>query len=246
MKSGRPRSAAARRVCAGNTHRRGDVLRSKTSASSPTIRVLISAEVRLYSEGIALLLDREADIEVAATTTTREQTVAGVAALRPVLVLIDSAMPGAVASIREMRRQEADVKIVVLGLPDADPAIIECAEAGVSGFLTRDASRAELVATVRGAARGEALCSPRVVARLLHRVATLAAERPRSYSGTLTVREAEIVELIDEGLSNKEIAGRLHIEVPTVKSHVHSILEKLGARRRGEAAALMRAAHRTI
>jgi two-component system, NarL family, nitrate/nitrite response regulator NarL len=208
----------------------------------PRTRILISAAVRLYSEGIELLLEREADIEVVATTTTREESLAGVAALRPTLVLIDSAMPDGVASVREIRRQSGEVKIVVLGLPDADPAIIECAEAGVSGFVTRDGSRAELVATIRLAARGEAMCSPRVAARLLQRVSALAAERPRRHSGTLTAREAQIVELIDEGLSNKEIAGRLQIEVPTVKSHVHSILEKLGVRRRGEAAARVRAA----
>jgi two-component system, NarL family, nitrate/nitrite response regulator NarL len=212
----------------------------------PTIRILIGAEVRLYSEGIALLLGREADIEVVATTTRRDETLAGVAALRPALVLIDSAMRDSVSTVREIRRHPSDVKIVVLGLRDADPGIIECAEAGVSGFVTRDASRAELVATVRSAARGEALCSPRVAARLLQRVAALAAERRGRHSGVLTAREAEIVALIDEGLSNKEIAGRLHIEVPTVKSHVHSIIEKLGVRRRGEAAARVRTVHRTI
>jgi DNA-binding NarL/FixJ family response regulator len=212
----------------------------------PTTRILISAEVRLYSEGISLLLEREADMDVVATATTRDETLASFVAMRPAVVVIDSAMPGGVASVREIRRHASDVKIVVLGFADADPGIIECAEAGVSGFVTRNASRAELVATIRSTTRGEALCSPRVVARLLQRVAALAAERPGRQIDILTAREAEIVALIDEGLSNKEIAGRLHIEVPTVKSHVHSILEKLGVRRRGEAAARVRAPHRTI
>jgi len=208
----------------------------------PTTRVLICADVRLYGEGIRLLLEREPGIEVVGLASSREGTRTRVAELRPTLVLVDSAMPGSVESVRELCRQAGEVKIVVLGLPDADPAIIDCAEAGVSGFVPRDGSRAELVATIRSAARGEALCSPRVAARLLQRISALAAERPRGLSRTLTAREAQIVQLIDEGLSNKEIARRLQIEVPTVKSHVHSILEKLGARRRGEAAALVRAA----
>lgn len=209
-------------------------------------RILISAEVLLYSEGLALLLGREADMAVVATATTRKEMLACVAALRPDVVLVDSAMSVGVASVTEIRRRASDVRIVVLGLSDADPAIIEWAEAGVSGFVTRDGSRAELVATIHSATLGEALCSPRVAARLLHRVAALAAERAERQPGVLTAREAQIVGLIDEGLSNKEIAGRLQIGVPTVKSHVHSILEKLGVRRRGEAAARMRAAHRTI
>jgi DNA-binding NarL/FixJ family response regulator len=90
--------------------------------------------------------------------------------------------------------------------------------------------------------RGEFLCSPGTAATLLRRVAALAAERHTADNGArLTPREQQVVRLIDEGLSNKEIARRLSIEVRTVKNHVHSILEKLQVRRRGEAAARMRA-----
>ena len=170
-----------------------------------------------------------------------DTTVAHVMDLRPDVVLLDSALPNSLESVRAIRRQAGEVKVVALGLPEFDGAIIQCAEAGVAGYVTREGSRAELVATIRSVARGEALCSPRVAASLLQHVAALAAERPREPPHGLTARELQIVELIDEGLSNKQIAGRLYIEVPTVKSHVHSILEKLGVRRRGEAVARLRA-----
>ena len=109
--------------------------------------------------------------------------------------------------------------------------------------MTSDASVAELVAAIESVARGESLCTPSVAAALMRRLASLA----RSWADAdpiepLTRREREILELIDEGLSNKQIAQRLRIELPTVKNHVHHILGKLGVHRRAEAAALARAA----
>ena len=131
--------------------------------------------------------------------------------------------------------------MVALGVADADDHVLGCAEAGVAGYVPRDASLDDLVAVIESAFRGEAICSPRIAGSLLRRIATLAAGQ----NGTmplahLTGREREIVRLIDRGLSNKEIARDLGIEVATVKNHVHNILEKLQVRRRGEAAARMR------
>jgi two-component system nitrate/nitrite response regulator NarL len=206
------------------------------------IRVLIAADVRLYGEGIRLLLERESGIEVAGTAGSAADALRQVAELCPDLALVDSAMPNSIDLIRAIRRAASAVKIVALGVPELDRDIISCVEAGISGYVTRDGSRSDLVAAVRSVARGEALCSPRVAASLLEHVAALARDRPSAPRDGLTRRELQVVRLIDEGLSNKEIAGRLCIEVPTVKSHVHSILGKLGVHRRGEAAARIRAA----
>jgi len=119
--------------------------------------------------------------------------------------------------------------------------VIACAEAGVSGYVTREASLDELTGVVESVARGESPCSPRISALLLRRVAETAGRRTETDAARrLTRREAEIVGLIDEGLSNKQIAGRLSIELATVKNHVHSILEKLQVERRAEAAARVR------
>src|SRR5262249_34883111 len=112
---------------------------------------------------------------------------------------------------------------------------------GVTGYVTREASLDELVAVIQSVARGEMLCSPRIAGALVRRVASLAAASPVRPRVALTGRELEIVALIDGGLSNKTTPGRLLIAVATVKNHVHSILEKLQVRARGEAAAEVRA-----
>lgn len=128
-----------------------------------------------------------------------------------------------------------------MGIPDADEHLIAFAEAGVLGFLEGEATVDELVASVECVARGEASCPPRVAATLLRRITFLTAAPARAADSTaLTARERQIVQLIAEGLSNKEIAQRLYIEVATVKNHVHNILEKLQVSSRGEAAARLR------
>src|SRR2546421_13075479 len=121
--------------------------------------------------------------------------------------------------------------------------VLASAEAGAIAYVPREASLEDLVAVIECAVRGEAVCSPRVAGALLRRIAVLATDgRSDRVPARLTKREREIMGLIDEGLSNKEIAKRLRIEVATVKNHVHNILEKLQVHRRGEAAARVRAA----
>ena len=117
------------------------------------------------------------------------------------------------------------------------------AEAGAAGYLLRSDPLVELVAVIGSVARGETRCSPRVAAALLRRVATLSHERRHQAEPTrLTAREREVLQLVDDGLSNKQIARRLSIELRTVKNHVHHILEKFQVHRRAEAAARFRMA----
>jgi two-component system, NarL family, nitrate/nitrite response regulator NarL len=125
-------------------------------------------------------------------------------------------------------------------VPETEDDVIPCVEAGAAACLARETPFTELVATIEHVVSGESVASPRVTAMLLQRLATLSTERANGHEEQLTLREREIVALIDEGLSNKEIAERLYIELPTVKNHVHNILEKLHVRRRYEAAARMR------
>jgi DNA-binding NarL/FixJ family response regulator len=108
------------------------------------------------------------------------------------------------------------------------------------GYVPRDASADELVRTVRSVARGELPCSPRIAAMLFRELATMDAAVPAPALASLTYREREVVALVDRGLSNKEIAAELGIELPTVKNHVHRVLEKLDVRGRSAAAARMR------
>ncbi len=206
------------------------------------IRVLIVDDTRLYREGLARILESNGDITVAGTAAGQEQALTVIQDCCPDIVLLRMAVPESIGMLRAIVEQASHVRVIGLGVMDSDTDIIACAEAGVAGYLSREGSAEDLMATVRSVARGEVLCSPRIAATLLRRVAALASER-QSWTARahLTAREREIVRLIDEGLSNKEIAQRLYIEVRTVKNHVHNILEKLQVHHRGEAAAVMRA-----
>ena len=135
--------------------------------------------------------------------------------------------------------------LVALAIEDNDDDVVAWAEAGVSGLVTPNTALDGLTATLESVARGGARCSPRATAALFRRVAGLAGQYLRAAAGSepparLTPREREVIALIDRGLSNKQIASQMQIELATVKNHVHAILEKLHVERRGEAAAVAR------
>ncbi len=189
------------------------------------------------------MLDAEPNIHVAATASGADEAVRALRGQAPDVVLLDMAIPHNEWLVRALVAAVPGTRVVALAVPEIEREVLACAEAGVAGYVTRDASVEDVVAAVESAARGEVLCSPRMAATLFNRIATLALERsPASIESRLTARELEILDLIDQGLSNKEIARRLTIELSTVKNHVHNILDKLNVTRRGEAVARRRAA----
>ena len=213
------------------------------------IRVAIVADIRLYREGLARVLERQPNISVVATAATGDGSLAPLLQLGPDVILIDKAMPDSLAAMRRVAVAAPGAKVVSLSVREGegegedDRDVLASAEAGAIAYVPREASLEDLVAVIECAVRGEAVCSPRVAGALLRRIAALATDgRSDRVPARLTKREREIMGLIDEGLSNKEIAKRLRIEVATVKNHVHNILEKLQVHRRGEAAARVRAA----
>lgn len=212
------------------------------SARQPVtdVRALVASDIRLYREGLMERLGRVPSLQVVGSATDLASTVDAARELAPDIVLLDLAMPSGLTAVRELR-DAASAKVVVLGVREAESDVVECAEAGVAGYVTRDASLRELVEVVESVARGEMVCSPRIAALLLHRVAEAAGSRDSGdHARRLSQRELEVAALIDEGLSNKEIAGRLSIELATVKNHVHNILDKLEVHSRTDAAAQLR------
>lgn len=205
-------------------------------------RVVVSAEIGLYAEGLAVSLGQHG-LDVAASAPDAIRTLQALREHEPDVLLLDVGMPAALATLRVIAAEHPRVRVLALAVEESEEIVIACAEAGVAGYVPRDVSVAAVAAMVHDAARGEATCSPRIAARLLHRVAVLAAGRAAETASDtgLTPRETEILTLIDDGLSNKQIASRLCIEVATVKNHVHNILNKLQVSRRGEAAAMLRA-----
>lgn len=209
------------------------------------IRVAILADIRLYREGLAQVLGSHPNISVVATAASTNGSLTSISDAAPDVVLIDMVMPDSLAAIRRVLAAAPGAKVVSLGVGEDDHEVVASAESGAVGYVPREGSLGDLVIVIECAARGEAVCSPRVAGALLRRVATLASDRGHNQiEGHLTSRESEIMRLVDEGLSNKEIATRLCIEVATVKNHVHNILEKLQVHRRGEAAARVRGALR--
>ena len=205
-------------------------------------RIVIAAEVGVYAEGLGLGLATH-DLDVAGTATDAVETMRLVRECEPEVLLLDMAMPAGLSLLRVIAADYPDVRVLALAIEETEDLVIACAEAGVAGYVPRDARVVDVAAIARDAALGQAACSPRIAARLLHRVAVLAAGRPEEPADSgLTRRETEILGLIDDGMSNKQIAHKLCIEVATVKNHVHNILAKLQVSRRSEAAAVVRSA----
>ena len=150
-------------------------------------------------------------IHVIGATATVQQSIAEIAGLAPDVVLLDVAGEDRVAAITALVHAIPGVKVVACAVPETEHDVIPCAEAGAAACLSRETRLVDLVATIEHVASGESSASPRVAAMLLRHVATLAAtDTPEAH---LTAREEEVLGLIDDGLSNKQIAGRLSIEL---------------------------------
>jgi DNA-binding NarL/FixJ family response regulator len=194
------------------------------------------ARTRLYAEGVAALLLSRAEVaEVRGVGDARTcYTLAAAGAFDA--VLLDASLPDAPESISALRRVAPDLSIVALAVPESEEAMLRCVEAGAAAFATAGQGIDDLVDVLAALVRGEACCSPRMTAALLRQVTALASRRDRSEIESLTAREFEIGRLVGAGLSNKEIASELHIELATVKNHVHHVLGKLGVERRSRVA----------
>jgi two-component system nitrate/nitrite response regulator NarL len=207
------------------------------------LEVVVVSGVRMYAEGLSRALDADPAMTVSATLGDSAELAALLDERDPDVVLLDLAGLDDLEELRGLVRMAAPTPFVALAVRARDAEVLDWAEAGVMGLLTRDASLEDVPQLIRGVVRGAPPCSGAVSAALLRRVAAAARERPDEPPlPPLTAREREIAELLELGLSNKEIAARLYLGVSTVKNHVHNLLGKLEARSRAEAVARMRRA----
>ena len=202
--------------------------------------ILFISHVHFLREAMVAIL--QGDDGLQAVGAFSHETV-GLAAMEllPSIVVIDAAHPDGIGLIAEVRAHVPKVSVVVLAMRERDEDFLAWADIGISGYLGPDTSARDLISTVRRAGAGEVVCPPRLTALLLNRFADRSNDRAtRAGIHALTPREREIVELLADGLPNKLIARRLRVALPTVKNHVHSILDKWDVRSRGEAAARYR------
>ena len=214
-------------------------------AQEDVIRILIIHRSRLIREGFAFVLDHQESISVIGSVAGVGEVVGDLERLRPAVILLDLCLPdrGGLRDAQWIREVLPGAKILMTGLSELESDVLACFEAGAAGYLPQEASLEELLNSIQAVAAGEVLCSPKVTALLVSRIAEASRERElRRVQGlpNLTRRELEIIALVEEGLSNKEIAVRLEIEIPTVKTHIHNILEKLQLDGRREAAQYVR------
>ncbi|RRO17001.1 DNA-binding response regulator [Saccharopolyspora rhizosphaerae] len=206
------------------------------------IEIVVVAPTRFYREGLVLILRHIGDFEVVdAVSRPEDVALAPTEHPRGVVLFDVTGVPDGPGAVSCLAAHHPGWQIVVLGVPEDEADIIAYAEMGAAGYLTREQSIGELGHTIDSAATGELRCSPRVAAALSHRVAELSAElQPSGRFEVLSQREVEIVQLLEQGLSNQEISRRLCIALATAKNHVHNILAKLDLRDRADVAAWAR------
>ena len=202
--------------------------------------ILLISQTRILRDALVAALQGVHGNQ-ACSAFSHDTVEAALAAFAPGLVVVDASHPEGAALVATVRVHAPTASVVVLAAGERDEEFLAWADVGISGYLGLDASADDLLSAVRRVGAGEVACPPRLTALLLNRFAGRSHERAeRAGLFSLTAREQEIAELLADGLSNKLIARRLSVALPTVKNHVHSILEKWDCRSRGEAAARYR------
>ncbi|HEV8373866.1 MAG TPA: response regulator transcription factor [Actinomycetota bacterium] len=197
------------------------------------IRLLIADDHPVVRDGLRGMVAGQPDLEVVGEAATGTEALALVPRVRPDVALVDLRMPGldGVATIRALRERHPEVRVLVLTTFDTESDVVSAIEAGATGYLLKDAPRAELFRAIRAATRGEAVLAPAVATRLVGQLREPAAP-------ALTARELQVLELVATGATNRVVAARLHVSEATVKTHLVHAFGKLGVSDRTAAVAV--------
>jgi two-component system NarL family response regulator len=208
--------------------------------ASDDIRVMICDDHALFRRGLIMVLEAEDDIEVVAEAEDGEDALEKAVEFVPDVVLMDVRMPGVdgIEATRRIAEKVPTAKILMLTVSDEEEDLYEAIKAGATGYLLKEVSIEEVAPAARAVVAGQSLISPSMASKLLGEFSNLAKraeERTSVPTPRLTERELEVLRLVAQGKSNREIAGDLYISENTVKNHVRNILEKLHLHTRMEA-----------
>jgi two-component system NarL family response regulator len=196
------------------------------------IRILVIEDNRVLRDGITTMLDEQADMRVVATIGSGNNILLKASQTKPHVILMDVGLKNFKESsvVKSVRKNMPEAKVIGMGFVPTQSEIVEFVEAGASGFILKVATVKEFLGTVRSVAQGAKILPPSLTGSLFSHVIELALKKSKGKivnAVRMTKREREIIVLIADGLSNKEIAQKLSIATHTVKSHVHNIMEKL-------------------
>jgi len=212
-----------------------------TDGSRSVARTVLAGDFRASLEGLGLAINHKQGIEVVGVAYGYSAALGLIEKLEPEVVVVDFLMNGGLELLRNVTHQSS-LRSVVVGVMENEEEILACARAGATTFVTREASVEDVARCIHATANGanEVICSRRTVGRLFQTLSDWSREQPQATIGQLTAREIRVLRMIERGMSNKEIGYNLHIQLATVKNHVHNILVKLGVSRRGQAADTLR------
>lgn len=211
-------------------------------AGKPPIALVLIDDNRLLREGLAAMIQSQPGFKVLAASADVDEALQQVREAKPDVVLLDFGLADhdSLSLTVTVRTEVPAAKVIVMGLLPAQEDVADFVRAGASGFIMKHASFEDFFTTIRAVASGKEVLPPELTTTLFSQIAKGAGTGPRARaleSVRLTNRERQVIDLLGEGLSNKEIATRLHIAIHTVKSHVHNVLEKLALHSRLEVVA---------
>jgi DNA-binding NarL/FixJ family response regulator len=201
-----------------------------------TIRVLLADDHRILREGIRALIEDQEDMVVVGESEDGLATVKKVAELLPDVVVMDIAMPllNGLEATRQIHRDFPQVKVLILTMHENEEYIRQVLAAGALGYVLKDAAARDLLGAIRTVNQGEAVLSPAITRLVIEDYLRWGDIRPEDTTDGLTPREREVLQLIAEGYTNKEIAGIMNLSVKTVQSHRTNLMNKLDLHDRGE------------
>jgi len=205
------------------------------------VRIVIADDHPLYRDGVAMTLDESGEFTVVSQGASADEAVALVDRSNPDMVLLDISMPGGgIEAARRISAGAPGTRIVMLTVSEAEEDVMEALKAGASGYVLKGVGGDELISTLRDIVAGQSYVSPALAARLLSAMRKPKAPKPEDALEQLTDREVKILQLVSQGLSNKEVGRALDLQEKTIKHYMTSILQKLHVRNRVEAAVLAR------